>query len=198
MVSGQDIQEPTPEGIHPALLVDCFAGEQDEYDGKLTDTIWFVWQVFPADVDGALLRQADGRGYQAERKFNRSITPRAKLCEFLECWRGRKFTPEERAGFNLTKLKGVACLLKIEHNWRGEICYANVIEANLFADEAGKPITDKTKWPKAERYVRGDYSKRTNRNKAASAGNGVAGTVTPAITAGATATVAQTDDFIPF
>jgi len=201
IVTGQDIQEPCPEGTHPALLVDCFAGETDVYDGKEVNTVWLVWQVFPVDEDGNTLRQADERVFQAERKFTRSITPKSKLCEFLEIWRGKKFTPEERAGFNLSKLKGVPCFLKIEHNYSGENCYANVMEATMFTNEKGDPVTDKTKWPKIEKYVRGDYSKRTNKNKQATAapvGNGVAGAAIHVAGAGAAAAVAQADDYIPF
>lgn len=193
LVTGQDIQEPCPEGTHTALLVDVFAGETDVYDGKEVPQVWLVWQVWPQDEEGNPIRQSDGRIFQAERKFGRSITPKSKLCEFLEIWRGQKFTPEDRAGFNLSKLKGIPCFLKIEHNWRGENCYANVVEAVLYADPNGSPITDKTKWPKAEKYVRGDYSRRTNKYKSSN-GN------SQAMTAAAPGQpVAQgKDDYIPF
>lgn len=194
LVSGQDIHEPCPEGIHPALVVDVLAGENDVYDGKEVQQIWLVWQVWPADEQGNTLHQSDGRTFHADRKFGRSITPKSKLCEFLEVFRGKKFTPEERAGFNLSKLKGIPCFIKIEHAWKGEKCYANVVEATLFTDADGKPIADKAKWPKAEKYVRGDYSKRTNKFKSSDY-NGAQPATSSASNA---APASPTDDWMPF
>lgn len=49
------------------------------------------------------------------KEFTLSMNEKANLRAFLTGWRGRAFTDEEAAAFDVTKLLGVPCLLNIIH-----------------------------------------------------------------------------------
>lgn len=49
-----------------------------------------------------------------------------KLCDFLEAWRGRKFTDQERAGFDLKNVIGANCILNIVHTSRNGNTYSDI------------------------------------------------------------------------
>lgn len=55
----------------------------------------------------------DGRPFLVSQRYTRSIHPKAILSQHLESWRGRAFTEEERAGFDLEKVLGAPCLLTL-------------------------------------------------------------------------------------
>ena len=50
------------------------------------------------------------------RFFTASLNEKARLREFLEGWRGRAFTEQELAGFDLFAIAGQPCLLKVIHS----------------------------------------------------------------------------------
>lgn len=70
-------------------------------------------------------RMDDGRPFLATTRFTASLHEKAVLTKFLEGWRGRAFTDEERNGFDLTVLLGQPCLLTLVQN--GD--YVNVSSA---------------------------------------------------------------------
>ena len=59
--------------------------------------------------------------------YTASLNERAILRKDLEGWRGRPFTAEELAGFDLSKLLDVPCLLSVIHNEaKNGKTYANI------------------------------------------------------------------------
>jgi len=58
-------------------------------------------------------KMTDGRPFLATSRFTASIHPKATLGKFLDGWRGRSFTDEERQGFDLKALLGAPCLLTL-------------------------------------------------------------------------------------
>lgn len=70
-------------------------------------------------------KMADGRPFLATARFTASIHEKATLGKFLEGWRGRAFTDEERAGFDLKNILGQPCLLTLVKD--GD--YTNVVSA---------------------------------------------------------------------
>lgn len=58
--------------------------------------------------------------------YTLSLNKKATLRADLECWRGRAFTPEELAGFELAKVLGTACQLTIIHTPQGKVQVAAV------------------------------------------------------------------------
>ena len=65
------------------------------------------------------------------REFTISLAETGYLRPFLESWRGKKFTFEEEAGFDISKLLGVNCQLNIIHETskKNGKTYANIATA---------------------------------------------------------------------
>ncbi len=62
---------------------------------------------------------ADGRPFMVSKFYTASLGKKANLRRDLEAWRGKPFTDEERAGFDITAVLGAACMLSIIHNEKG-------------------------------------------------------------------------------
>ena len=64
----------------------------------------------------------------------------------LEAWRGRAFTEDELAGFDLKNILGKPCMIQVVHKKNGERTYANIkaimkLHASVPAPEiANEPI----------------------------------------------------------
>lgn len=114
--------ELTPEGTHIArcyLVVDL---------GNQVTTYQNVESVKPQVLIGWELTNElmkDGRPFVASRNYNAFFSEKANLRKDLESWRGKKFTEEELAGFDVSKLLNVPCQITITHS-TGEKTYANV------------------------------------------------------------------------
>lgn len=68
----------------------------------------------------------DGRPFSISSRYTLSLFDQAILRQHLESWRGRSFTDEELAGFDVKNVLGAYCLLSIVHNKDGDKTYANV------------------------------------------------------------------------
>lgn len=105
--------EPLAEGVYVGtcyLLADI--GEQHN---KMNDT-WRQKIVIGWEINGETIT-IDG---QEEPRtisnfYTNSLHEKSSLRKDLECWRGKKFTPEELAGFDLRKIVGTACQLQVGH-----------------------------------------------------------------------------------
>lgn len=147
---------PAPEGLHQAVCVDV-------HDIGLQKTPWgekhkvlLVWQI--NEVNPELGKRFDIRAF-----YTLSLSEKANLRRDLECWRGRKFTEEELAGFDLEKLLGANCQLQIVHNLGDEgKTYANVQAIVPFTGKLGPKM-------QPEEYVRLKDRARANGNGAAPA-----------------------------
>lgn len=126
IVSADVMQEPPPEGRHPAICIDVIGlgAEEENWEGKITQTekLALVWQVYPED--GA--RQTTGLPFQIDVKVSKSINNNSRLRLMLESWRAKPFTADELKGFNLSKLKGAPCHLNIIHKVNNGTIYANL------------------------------------------------------------------------
>lgn len=74
--------------------------------------------------------------------YTASMNEKATLRKHLESWRGRSFTDEEAAQFDVSAILGKACMLSVVHSEAGGKTYANI--ASIGAMPKGVPI------PKAE------------------------------------------------
>lgn len=68
----------------------------------------------------------DGRPFAISSRYTLSLFDQAILRQHLESWRGKSFTEEELAGFDVKNVLGKYCLLSIVHNKEGDKTYANV------------------------------------------------------------------------
>lgn len=98
---------PAPEGTHQAVCVDVIDhGEMETAWGKKRK-VTIRWQL------NELME--DGRPFIAQKRYTASLHEKAVLRHELEAWRGRAFTFDELAQFDLDTVIGVNCLLSIMH-----------------------------------------------------------------------------------
>lgn len=130
-----------PEGRYLSRCVRIVdLGELKNSYNKYTPKILFQWEVYVLDREGKLMGVTinnDWQPYLASRRFTPSLKKDSPLRLFLEKWRGRLFTDEELAGFNLGKCLGVYAFITIKHS--PDKKYADVESAELAGKEVSKP-----------------------------------------------------------
>ena len=95
--------------------------QESTFEGKtsMKPKVLLSWEL-------AELR-TDGSPFTISRRFGLSLHENSALRAFLQAWRGRPFTDEELAGFDLRKLINAPCLLNIAHASRNGKDYANIL-----------------------------------------------------------------------
>lgn len=191
--------ERCPEGSHQAVLceiVDLGIVEQ-EFKGEKTKAhkCLFVYQVAPRDENGAELRDSHGQRFEVSKRLTVSMHEKATMFAWIETWRGRKFTDNERVelevnGFDLEKLLKVNCLLQVMHNPSadGTKIYANATAIQPWQKGWGPGIVPEDYVPRAARL-----QQKATINPATNGGD------TPAQAMAVQAPpAAQKEDVIPF
>jgi len=112
---------PAPEGIHSAVCVDVLDhGVQPSAFGpaRKVEVRWLIEERNPNN----------GKPFLVSQRYRLSLHPKAKLCQHLEGWRNKSFTPQDaEEGVDLERLIGTHCQLQIVHNpGRDGELYANV------------------------------------------------------------------------
>lgn len=116
--TGKDFQ-PCPEGTH--LAVCC-----DVVEKGMVDTQWGPKEKVQLRWEIAEIQDDEGRPFLVMQQFNLTLAEGSTLRARLEAWRGRKFTAEELAGFDMEKLIGAPCQLQVVHNENQGRIWANV------------------------------------------------------------------------
>jgi len=120
--------DPVPEGVHLATCYSIFdlGTHFDEKFGKSAHSIVICWELPQERIDV----EKDGERMNLPRaiskKYTLSLNEKANLRRDLQTWRGRAFTPEELAGFDLAKVLGKSCQLQVIHTVKGEKTYSNI------------------------------------------------------------------------
>jgi hypothetical protein len=115
---------PAPEGTHQAVCVDILDKgmlPNKFKEGQLQHKIDIAWEINDT--------RDDGKRHVVYKRYTLSLNDKANLRHDLQSWRGKPFTFEELAGFDVEKLKGANCLLNVQHNPSadGTRTYANVM-----------------------------------------------------------------------
>ncbi len=98
--------EDVPTGLHQAVCVRVFdLGLQAGFNGQAQHKVCILWEI--------LERKSNGQRFTVSREFTASLGAKANLTSFLEGWRGRAFTQDELAGFDLDALVGAPCALNL-------------------------------------------------------------------------------------
>jgi hypothetical protein len=116
---------PHAEGQFPAVCVDVV-------DKGIVETTWqgktksrhVVRVVFQTDET-----LESGKPAIASRTFTLSLGEKSALRPFLESWRGRKFSAEELAGFDVESLIGAGAIIQVLHEKKGDKTYDNIVSA---------------------------------------------------------------------
>lgn len=111
---------PAPVGTHRATCIRLIdLGTQvGEWQGKplKRNQVVVMWELPDETID-----TADGpRPFIVSKFYTNSLSEKATLRHDLVQWRGREFTPEELAKFDLQSILGKPCMLSVVHNDKGK------------------------------------------------------------------------------
>lgn len=127
----------TPEGQYVAR---CFKiidmGTQTTtgmYGVKDQHKVMITWELLDDNV-----KMEDGKPFAVSQFYTVSLHEKAKLRADLEAWRGKKFTPEELEGFDISSVIGAYCMLQVVHSEDGK--YANVQTIMAYKGPKPKPV----------------------------------------------------------
>jgi hypothetical protein len=109
---GQDFKQ-VPPGTYSAICIGLIdlGIQAGEYEGKRTERkqVLLRWELPTEPMD-------DGQPMILSAFLTNSLNEKAKLRHWLEAWRGRAFTKDELAGFDLRNIIGKPCMLSVIHN----------------------------------------------------------------------------------
>jgi hypothetical protein len=113
---------PAPAGLSSAVCLDVvdMGVLKQTWNGKEKEVhkCRFLWEI--AEL------MEDGRRFTIGKWYTVSLHEKSTLRKDLKSWRGRDFTKEELAGFDLEKVVGARCRLVIMHEEKAGKTYANV------------------------------------------------------------------------
>jgi hypothetical protein len=117
---------PAPEGLHFAVCCDIvdLGLVKTSWQGQeaIKDMVRLVWQTEERMTTGPKV----GKPYMINKRYTSSVHPKATLRIHIESWRGKRFTDEEFAAFDIEKLIGICCQIQIAHNVSAGETYANI------------------------------------------------------------------------
>lgn len=131
----------TPEGQYIARcykIIDL--GTQTttgQFGTKEQHKVMVSWELLDDKV-----KMEDGRPFSVSQFYTVSLHEKAKLRADLENWRGKKFTIEELAAFDLASVLGAYCQIQVVHDETGK--YANVQTIMAYKGDKPKAVNPDT------------------------------------------------------
>ena len=125
---GNTTYEPIPADTHAGIcisVIDIGTQHIEKWD-NWTHKVIIVWELPHVRLEW---KDDDGEHdvpRVISREFTMSLSNKAHLRKFLETWRGKPFSVEELAGFNVGALEGAPALLTVLNNTKGDRTYSNV------------------------------------------------------------------------
>ncbi|MBN8777761.1 phage replication initiation protein, NGO0469 family [Thiomonas arsenitoxydans] len=112
-----------PQAARCTRLIDL-GTQTSDYQGeaKSARKVLLTWRLSEL--------RSDGEPFQVSRRFTSSLHEKSALRAFLKSWRGRDFTPDELAAFDLKKLLGAPALLNLAHTERNGRSYADIVSVS--------------------------------------------------------------------
>jgi hypothetical protein len=120
--------EPVPEGVFQAICYGIYdlGTQYNERWNKTAHRVIVAWEI----PDSRIELEKDGKKLNLPRgiskEYTLSLHEKAALRKDLQNWRGRTFTKEELAGFDLANVLKANCMLQVLHATKDEKTYANV------------------------------------------------------------------------
>lgn len=96
-----------------------------EYNGDVK-TPHKIMLVFELPTEEIQTKEGDMKPMLLSKEYTLSMHEKATLRKDLESWRGKNFTDEQAAAFELKSLVGVACALTVIHKQSKGRTYANI------------------------------------------------------------------------
>jgi hypothetical protein len=146
----------TPEGQYTArcyriidlgtqLVKSPVYGDKEKHQVMISWELFGTWDEDQLSEDGSVKHKAgspivmdDGRPFSIHKTYTVSLAENSALRPHLEAWRGKKFTTEELAGFELSKVLGQYCTVQVVHDETGK--YANVQTIMAFKGNKPEPV----------------------------------------------------------
>lgn len=100
-----------------------------QYGEKQQHKIRISWELFGEDEQGLPLTiEVNGKEMPLtiSKSYTMSLHEKAGLRKDLAAWRGRDFTQEEAAGFDVSKLLGAYCMVNVTTSENNGKTYTNV------------------------------------------------------------------------
>jgi hypothetical protein len=120
--------EPVPEGVFQAVCYGIYdlGTQYSEKWNKSARRVLITWET----PENRIELEKNGRTVNLPRAISKEYTlslhQKAQLKKDLENWRGRTFSKEELAGFDLQSILEANCMLQILHVKKDDKTYANV------------------------------------------------------------------------
>jgi hypothetical protein len=127
---GTTERKVVPAGNHVARcygMIQIGTVEQ-EYMGE-KKKLHKVMVDFELPMETAVFKEGEeAKPFVISKDFTLSFNEKSTLRKMLESWRGKEFTDQEAANFDITKLVGAPCMLNIVHKASadGTKTYANI------------------------------------------------------------------------
>jgi hypothetical protein len=109
---------PAPEGLHLAVCVDVVDRGIRETAFGSKPQVMLVWEI--------AAHTADNRPFTVRKIYTASMHEKSNLHKDLKAWRGRPFTAEELAAFDVENVIGTSCQLLLQHTEKDGSVWANV------------------------------------------------------------------------
>ena len=116
--------EPIPAGVHAAIcctLVDLGTQYNETFKNS-SRKVLIGWEI----PDETYEYDGEVKPRTITQKYTASLNEKSNLRKDLAAWRGRDFTQDELARFDLRNIVGKACLLNIIHREQNGTVYANI------------------------------------------------------------------------
>jgi hypothetical protein len=139
--------KPIPAGSHIArcvMMVDVGTQKPSNPQYRPKRMVYIGWEIPEETYENDKGERMACRIY---RPFSLTLGKAKKpsnLRAFLIGWRGRPFTPEEEAKFELSAILGAGCILNVVHNTVEGTTYANVASAGPLMKGMALPVQS---WP---------------------------------------------------
>jgi hypothetical protein len=122
--NGESKFAPIAEGTHLgvcSMLVDLGMQFNEAYQ-KSSRKVLIGWELpdEQIEIDG------EQKPRTISQRYTMSLNERSTLRRDLAAWRGRDFTAEELAGFDLQNIVGKSCLINVIHRDYNGKTYANI------------------------------------------------------------------------
>ncbi len=143
MVKAGGNSDPVPEGTYTATCYGIYdlGTHYDERYSKNVHKVLVCWELPSIRIEV----ERDGKPLDLPRaisqRYTASLSPKANLRRDLESWRGKAFTADELAGFDIKNLIGAPCLVQVVHKPKtdGSGVWANVNSIMKVPQEMPKP-----------------------------------------------------------
>lgn len=116
--------EPIEEGTHLGvcnMLVDLGMQFNEVYKNS-SRKVLIGWEI----PDETIELDDGPHPRQISKRYTASLNEKSTLRADLAAWRGRDFTPEELAAFDLRNIVGASCLINVIHKESNGKTYANI------------------------------------------------------------------------